>query len=51
MEPAMDDEIAELLRRKEDLDERSKQANNMVDYSRWIADVLAVLLTKVAASD
>ena len=42
------DEIAALLARKQELDQRNEGALNMASYDRWIADALEALLKTIA---
>ena len=42
------DEIAALLARKQELDQRNEGALNMASYDRWVADALEALLKTIA---
>ena len=37
-------ELVEMLRRKQELDQQNRLANNMADSSHWVADALELLL-------
>ena len=43
-----ENEIATLLSRKQELDQRNEGALNMASYERWTADALESLLRSIA---
>ena len=43
-----ENEIAALLARKQELDQRNEGALNMLSYDRWVADALEALLKTIA---